>query len=160
MRASSQRKVWRLAKIPTSAAKYAAEMGHPFRVALLSSLLVLCCFAVGQNAKSGPKADLNGNYEGTAKNAAGEVIKVTFELSEKQGTVSGMIRSDHGDFAITGGKQEGSAVTLEFDAGGTAGTITLKLSDDTLSGTWSAGDDGGPVEVKKVAGKETPKEKS
>lgn len=161
---ASQRNIVRFAKIRTSRAQNArdpsaalrARMGYPFWLVLL---LLLCSFGLAQNAKSGPKADLNGNYEGTAKNAAGEVIKVTLELTEKQGALAGTIRSDHGDFTITGGKQEGNAVTLEFDAGGTAGTITLKLAEDTLSGTWSAGEDGGPVEVKKVA-QDRPKEKS
>jgi hypothetical protein len=86
---------------------------------------------------------------------------VTFELAEKEGVMSGMIRSHHGDFTITGGSHKGDDVTLDFNAGGPTGTITLKLAEDRLSGTWSAGDDGGPVEVKKVAGQEeTPKGKS
>jgi hypothetical protein len=42
-------------------------------------------------------------------------------------------------------------VTLQFDAQGTSGTISLEASEDNLAGTWNAGDDGGPVEVKKVA---------
>ena len=103
---------------------------------------------------------MTGRYEGTAKNAAGEVINVTFELSEKEGAMSGMIRSDHGDFTITGGSHHGEEVTLQFDAGGPTGTINFKLAEDKLSGTWSAGEDGGPVEVKKAAAGETPKEKS
>jgi hypothetical protein len=86
---------------------------------------------------------------------------VTFDLTEKEGAMSGMIRSDHGDFTVTGGTHHGEDVTLEFDGGGPTGTITLKLAADKLSGTWSAGDDGGPVDVKKVAAQEeTPKGKS
>ena len=42
-------------------------------------------------------------------------------------------------------------MTLQFDAQGTSGTISLEANGDNLVGTWSAGDDGGPVEVKKVA---------
>ena len=72
-----------------------------------------------------------------------------------------MIHSDHGDFTITGGTHHGEDVTLEFDANGSTGTITLKKAEDKLSGTWSAGDDAGPVEVKKVAAQEdAPKSKS
>ena len=136
--------------------------------AIITRLLVLCltlaplCVAAAQQDKKAPaKGAVNGHYEGTAKNHAEELIKVTFELSEKEGAMSGMIRSDHGDFAITGGSHKGEDVTLEFDAGGPAGTITLKLAEDKLSGTWSAGDDGGSVEVKKVAAQEeAPKGKS
>ena len=120
-------------------------------------VLALCGLAQAQKDKA--KSDVTGSFEGTAKNKAEEVIKVTFELTEKQGALSGMIRSDHGDFTITGGSHQGDTVTLEFDAGGPTGTITLKLDADKLSGTWSAGDDGGPVEVKRAAAG-TPKERS
>jgi hypothetical protein len=139
-----------------------------FRTKLVAEgLLIFCalcalgCSAAAQESKSAPaKAAVTGRYQGTARNAAGEVINVTFELSEKEGAMSGMIRSDHGDFTITGGSHHGEEVTLEFDAGGPTGTINLKRAEDKLSGTWSAGEDGGPVEVKKAAGAETPKEKS
>lgn len=117
------------------------------RVMVFTFVLALCGLAQAQKDKA--KADVTGSFEGTAKNKAEEVIKVTFELTEKQGALSGMIRSDHGDFTITGGSHQGDTVTLEFDAGGPTGTITLKLDADKLSGTWSAGDDGGPVEVKR-----------
>jgi hypothetical protein len=128
---------------------------------ILLAVCALCGLAPAQDSKSAPaKSAVSGRYQGTAKNAAGEVINVTFELTEKEGAMSGMIRSDHGDFTITGGSHRGEQVTLEFDAGGPAGTINLKLAEDKLSGTWSTGDDGGPVEVKKAAAGETPKEKS
>lgn len=126
---------------------------------VVCAMFAFCCAAMAQNAKSA-KSDLTGRYEGTAKTGQGEVIKVTFELTEKDGAMSGMIRSDHGDFTITGGSHHGAEVTLEFDAGGPTGTVTLKMGEDKLSGTWSAGDDGGPVELKKSAAGETPKEKS
>ena len=128
---------------------------------ILLAVCALCGLAPAQDGKSAPpKSAVSGRYQGTAKNAAGEVINVTFELTEKEGAMSGMIRSDHGDFAITGGSHRGEQVTLEFDAGGPTGTINLKLAEDKLSGTWSTGEDGGPVEVRKAAAGETPKEKS
>ena len=128
---------------------------------ILCALCALGCFAQAQESKSAPaKSAVTGRYQGTAKNAAGEVINVTFELTEKEGAMSGMIRSDHGDFTITGGSHKGEEVTLEFDAGGPTGMISLKMAEDKLTGTWTAGDDGGPVEVKKAAAQETAKEKS
>lgn len=113
-------------------------------------MLAFCSAALAQNAK-GAKPDLTGRYEGSAKNNAGETIQVTLELTEKEGAMSGMIRSDHGDFTITSGTHHGGEVTLQFDAGGPTGTISLKTAEDKLTGTWSAGDDGGPVEVKRAA---------
>ena len=136
--------------------------------AFLGRMLVVClillplCVAVAQQDKKAPAKDsVNGHYAGTAKNRAEETIQVTFDLTEKEGAMSGMIRSDHGDFTITGGSHKGEDVTLEFDTNGGTGSISLRLAEDKLSGTWSTGDDGGPVEVKKVAGQEeTPKGKS
>ena len=126
-----------------------ANFSKGFAVVLL---VVGACVAGAQQGKS--KADLTGRYEGTAKNGAGEIIKVTLDLAEKEGAVSGTISSSHGDFPITGGSHQGKAVTLQFDAQGTSGTISLEASEDKLVGTWSAGDDGGPVEVKKAAAQE------
>ena len=120
---------------------------------LISSLmLALCCVAQAQQGKSGSaKTDLTGRYEGTAKNKAEDVITVTLDLTDKEGTLSGEIRSSHGDFTITGGTRKGDEVTIEFDAGGATGTLSLHMTEDKLAGTWSAGDDGGPVDVKKAA---------
>jgi hypothetical protein len=114
-------------------------------------MLALCCVAQAQQGKSGAaKANSTGRYEGTAKNKAEDVITVTLDLTEKDGALSGEIRSSHGDFTITGGSRKGDAVTVDFDAGGSPGSLSLRMTEDKLVGTWSAGDDGGPVEVKKA----------
>lgn len=131
-------------------------------IAIAFTLLALCSCALAQNAKAAPsKSEVTGHYEGLAKNAAGEDIHVAFDLTEKDGAITGMIHSDHGDFSITGGSHKSDAVTLEFDAQGTTGTIQLQQADDKLTGNWTAGDDGGPVDVKKMAAQaQPPKEKS
>lgn len=132
------------------------------RWALLVCVVVaLSCAAWAQKDKSAPApSDVTGHYEGTAKNNAGDVITVAFDLTEKDGAMSGMIRSSHGDFTITGGSHHGQEVTLDFDANGAAGSITLHAKEDGLSGTWSAGDDGGPVEMKRATAGGAAKEKS
>lgn len=138
-------------------------------MAIVRRVLVLCLVfiltlgvvAAQQGKNSSEKGSATGHYEGTAKNRAEEVINLTLDLTEKEGAMSGMIRSSHGDFPITGGAHHGEEVTLEFNADGTTGSITLKTAEDKMSGTWSAGDDGGPVDVKKVAARQdTPKGKS
>jgi len=126
-------------------------------VASLFIVLVLACMAGGQDKGKA----LTGRFEGTAKDKAANVIDVAFELTEKDGAMSGMIRSSHGDFTITGGSHKGDAVTLEFDTGGGTGTISLSLNEDKLVGSWSVGDDGGEVDVKKAAAQpDAPKGKS
>lgn len=129
------------------------------RILVLCLVLAPLCISLAQQDKNAP--GVNGRYEGTAKNAAGDIITLAFELTEKDGAMSGMIRSDHGDFTITGGSHKGEDVRLELDTGGgPTGTILMKLAEDKMSGTWSAGEDGGSVEVKKAAAQAAPKEKS
>ena len=131
------------------------------RMLILCLVLAPLCIAAAQQGKNASAKGLNGRYEGTAKNAAGDILTVAFELTEKDGVMSGMIRSDHGDFTITGGSHKGEDVRLEFDTGGgPTGTILLKVTEDKMSGTWSAGEDGGSVDVKKAATQASPKEKS
>jgi hypothetical protein len=127
--------------------KSSRAWGWALMVCVLAALSLSTAAQKGAAAKS----DVSGHYEGTAKNNAGEVITVALDLAEKDGAMTGMIKSSHGDFAITGGTHHGEEVTLDFDANGTAGSITLRSKEDELTGIWSAGDDGGPVEVKKAA---------
>jgi len=118
-------------------------------------MLALCFVTQAQQGKNAPaKASLTGRYEGTAKNKAEEVITVSIDLTEKEGALSGTINSSRGDFPITGGSHQRETVTIEFDAGGGTGAISVRISDDRLVGTWNAGDDGGPVDVKKIAAQE------
>ena len=132
-----------------------AKAGRVFsngRLLVSCLMLVLCCVALAQQGKSGAgKANSTGRYEGTAKNKAEDVITVTLDLTEKDGALSGEIQSSHGNFTITGGSRKGDAVMVDFDAGGSPGILSLRLTEDKPVGTWSAGDDGGPVEVKKAS---------
>ena len=114
-------------------------------------MVALCCAAQAQGKGDPAKADITGNYDGNAKNSQGEVIPVTIELTEKEGAITGMIRSSHGDFSISKGTHQGDTVNLEFETEGPTGTITLKVVEDKMTGTWSAGEDSGPIEVKKMA---------
>ena len=122
---------------------------------ILGLVSTLGCVALAQQGKSASgKTSLTGSYEGTAKNKAGEVITVTLDLTEKEGALSGIINSSHGNFPITGGSRQGETVTIEFDAGGSTGSLSLRMNEEKLVGTWGAGDDGGPVDVKKIAAQE------
>jgi hypothetical protein len=136
-------------------------MTHSRRHLIFLALIGLATFAIAQQAKTTPlSAAVTGHYEGTAKNKAEDVITVALELAEKDGALSGTINSSHGDFAITGGSHKGDAVTIEFDAG-SPGTISMTMNNDRMVGTWTAGEDGGAIDVKKAAPKpDAPKGKS
>lgn len=121
-------------------------------VLIVCALFACSVLLQSQQSKNPPaNHDVSGRYEGTAKNSAGELISVSLELAEKEGALSGMIRSDHGDFTITGGSHDGNSVKLEFEANGATGSVVLKQTEDKLVGSWSAGDDGGPIDVTKSA---------
>ncbi|MGH9496382.1 MAG: hypothetical protein ACRD3B_15385 [Candidatus Sulfotelmatobacter sp.] len=140
-----------------------AKLGGSLTLRALVCTLLFAVFGAAlaqQDKGAAVKSSMTGRYEGTAKNKAEEDIRVTFELTEKDGALSGMIRSSHGDFPITGGSHQGDAVTIQFDADG-PGTVSLRMNEDKLMGTWTAGDDGGAVDVKRVAAQqEAPKGKS
>jgi len=139
----------------TSVKKMAGVSGISERLLTVCLVLVFAGATVAQQPKgAAAKASLTGSYEGSGKNKAEEVIQVTLDLTEKDGALSGMIRSTHGDFTITGGSRDGDTVTIQFDVGGPVGTISMKVAGDKLSGTWTAGDDGGTLDVKKVAAQE------
>jgi hypothetical protein len=132
-------------------------------MSVLGPFLVLCIgigLSFAQAKKAPAKSDLTGHYEGTAKDNSDQLITVTIDLAEKDGAITGTISSSHGDFSISKGSLQGDVVTLEFEADGTTGTISLKRAEDKLTGTWTAGDQGGPIDVKKVAAQAPPKEKS
>jgi hypothetical protein len=141
-----------------------ARLYRPFAAAgcTVACLMIALGFvAQAQQGKGTPgKTSLTGHYEGSAKDKAEEVITVGFDLTENEGALSGIIHSSHGDFPIVRGSHQGETVTIEFDAGGATGTISLKKIDDRLVGTWTTGEDGGPVDVKKVAPDDSPKSKS
>src|SRR5437667_7535861 len=101
------------------------------RLPIMCLMLALCCVALAQEGKSeSAKTDYTGRYDGSAKNKAEEVITVSFDLTDKEGALSGAIHSSHGDFPISGGSHQGDTVTIEFDAGGSGGTISLHVTED------------------------------
>jgi len=93
-----------------------------------------------------------GYYEGAATNKRQQVIvPLAIDLADAGGHFSGEISSTFGVFPIVGGNHQADAITIEFDAGGEKGTISAKLSDGRLFGTFTTGDDGGSIDVKKTA---------
>src|SRR4051812_32529473 len=98
-------------------------------------VVALCCVAGAQQGRNAPyKKSVTGHYEGSAKNKAGDVITVSIDLTDKEGTLSGTINSSHGNFPITGGTHQGESLTIEFEAG-SAGTISVHITGEGLVGT-------------------------
>jgi hypothetical protein len=95
-------------------------------------------------------SSFTGHYEGTATNKAQQTIPLVIDLTDTNGAFSGKISTALGIFPIVGGTRQAETITINFDASGERGRISAKLSDGGLLGTFSLGDDGGPVDVKKT----------
>ena len=93
-----------------------------------------------------------GHYEGSATNKEQQNIPVVIDLMGNRGTFSGSITTPLGVFNITGGSRQAGAITIEFDAGGEKGIISAKGNSNAknLLGTFSLGEDGGPVNLQKT----------
>jgi hypothetical protein len=115
-----------------------------------SPLFVVVCISFFSSAQSNMSAA--GRYEGTATNNAQQVIQVVMDLKEVGGNLSGQINSSAGDFPIVSGTRDGDAITIQFDTGSGTGTVTAKLADNRLVGTYSTADDNGSVELKRTSG--------
>jgi hypothetical protein len=138
-------------------------MRQHFRtLSLAAAILSITTFVGASPCPSTPPADANdalaatGHYEGAATNKEHQNIPVVIDLSDHGGAFSGSITTPLGVFAITGGSRQAGTITIEFDAGGEKGRISVKRNDNdkNLLGTFSLGGDGGPINLQKTG--ETP----
>jgi hypothetical protein len=87
-----------------------------------------------------PQTSFAGKYNGTAKDATGEV-KVSLDLKDDGGKFSGTLGTSRGDFTINKGQIVDNALTLDISgtmsADASTGKITLRKKDDTLVGELS-----------------------
>ncbi len=91
--------------------------------------------------------DVSGTYQGMVKRPGAAEEKVTLELKNEGGKITG--RATHGDkvAVVTEGKLENGTITLHF---GTEGTFTAKVDGDKLVGETVHGTQKMPLELKKV----------
>jgi len=114
------------------------------------------CFGDQQGSSQGKTTtsvttSFTGHYEGTATNKAQKAIPMAIDLTDASGAFSGNISTTLGVFPIVGGTRQANTITINFDASGERGSVSGKLSDGRLLGTFSLGDDGGPVDAKKTS---------
>jgi hypothetical protein len=107
--------------------------------------------ATGQGAGASLASSFTGHYEGAATNKAQQIIPLIIDLRDASGTLSGRITTPLGIFPINGGTQQANAITIHFETDGESGSISATLTDRKLLGTFSLGDDGGPIEARKTA---------
>lgn len=106
--------------------------------------------AVRAQAPAVKAEDLAGAWEGISKGAHGD-IPVRVDLRYAEAKFSGEIVTATATVSITGGSLAGDMLTLSVEAGGTAGTVSAKVSQGRLEGTWQVGPDSGSVVLTRAA---------
>ena len=121
------------------------------------SLLLLAAFlaCLGTVANASQENDLSGTWTGFAERQ-GSQDSLTLVLTKKDNSYTGRLSDAMGmfqDVEITNFLQKGETITFDF-GGGMGGEVfnlkaELKLSGDTMSGTWTmvGADDSGGFEV-------------
>lgn len=121
-----------------------------FRLFSLSGVLVLgCSFSSAQTTgQTGCKpSDPSGYFEGTAVSRLMGKLQISLNLRCDKGQYSGGMAIPLGPSALTGGHFENRRLTLSFEGG-----IVMELAADgsLLHGKVTAGDDSGPLELRRV----------
>ena len=113
------------------------------------SILLLFAATTMAAAQGSTSTSLAGKYEGTAKGSDGEV-RLTLELVDEAGKVSGQISSPHGVYKIVKAELADGVLTLDAEGTSTRGKMTLRQKGDTLAGDFTSDGKTGPVEFKKA----------
>ena len=107
------------------------------------TLLVASSAALAQDT-------LSGKYEGVIKTAGAADEKVSLELKNDGGKISGRLTKGQSAVDITEGTLAESKLTLKLGAAAKDGTISGVVAGDTITGDWTAGAAKRSFELKKV----------
>jgi hypothetical protein len=94
---------------------------------------------------------LSGKYEGTMKNAGGADEKVSLELKNDSGKISGRLTKGQAVVDITEGTLADSKLSLKLGEAAKDGTFSGMVQGDKITGDWLSGAQKRAVEFKKVA---------
>jgi hypothetical protein len=89
---------------------------------------------------------LSGKYEGTLKNTGGADEKVSLELKNDGGKISGRMTKGETAMDIAEGSLAESKLSLKLKDG----MINAVVAGDKITGDWSSGDKKGTLDLKKV----------
>lgn len=93
---------------------------------------------------------LSGKYEGVVKTAGAADEKVSLELKNDGGKISGRLTKGQSAIDVTEGTLAETKLTLKLGAAAKDGTINGVVTGDTLTGDWTAGAAKRSFELKKV----------
>jgi len=116
---------------------------------LLLSILVVFAATIMAAAQGPASPSLGGKYEGIAKGTDGEV-RLTLELVDEAGKISGQMTSPHGVYKIVKAQVVEGVLTLDVEGTGGKGKMTLRQKGEVLAGDFTSDGKTGPVEFKKA----------
>ena len=92
----------------------------------------------------------SGKYEGTAKTAGAADEKVSLELKNDGGKISGRLLKGETAIDISEGTLAAAKLSLKLGAAAKEGTISAVVEGDKITGDWLAGSAKRTLELKKV----------
>ena len=122
-------------------------MKHNLSIRLSLLTLTLLLGSIVAFAQASAPTDISGTYEGMVKRPGGAEEKVSLELKNEGGKISGSATHGTRTAVITEGKLENGTVTLQF---GQEATFTAKVDGDKLVGEAVQGTQKIPIELKRV----------
>jgi hypothetical protein len=93
---------------------------------------------------------LSGKYDGTVKIVGGTYERMSLELKNDGGKITGHLTKDTTEVDVTEGTLAASKLSLKLGAGGKDGTINAIVDGDKITGDWTIGASKVTFEVKKV----------
>jgi hypothetical protein len=78
---------------------------------------------------------LEGTWFGAADSDRG-AMQIGLELHESAGTLSGRVRSPHGDWPVVSVTEDKGTFTVTFDNGSGKGTLKGTVTGNRFSGAW------------------------
>lgn len=93
---------------------------------------------------------LSGNYEGTVKTAGAADEKVSLEIKNDGGKISGRLMKGETAIDISEGTLAASKLSLKLGAAAKDGTVSAVVEGDKITGDWTAGAAKRTIELKKV----------
>jgi len=117
----------------------------------LTSIAILLALVLSAVASFAQGDTLTGKYEGTAKVAGSADAKISMELKNEAGKVSGRLMNGQTSIEISEGTFVDGTLALKLGAAAKDGVLTAKVEGEKLTGDWVAGNQKKSIELKKAA---------
>lgn len=116
----------------------------------LNRIAFMFLLAISISAVALAQDTVSGKYEGTLKTAGAADEKVTLELTNNGGKISGRLIKGQTSVEVSEGTLAESKLSLKLGAAAKDGTISAVVDGEKITGDWTAGAQKRSLELKKV----------